>query len=242
MVPNRIQNNTNSKDQEKRRNSSSVIIRRRYESTTTWILVITIVVASILLVGVEAGVRKFKNNTNSTLNESKRSHTLTSRKQHSALNNNQSSSTPFALKSEKYRKNFVKLVENFLLKHIEKALKKKANSEQTTTTTNDSSDKDEDLLFADYADEDLFRIMSRCNQTSCKHLNGNSTSGKIAELSWNLAKISNRFKKRLNQAKKANRTQELLDDTKGYFLQSKSIEIVIIITLLETISQLLLPF
>lgn len=120
----------------------------------------------------------------------------------------------------KYRKNFVKLVENFLLKHIEKALKKKASlvGENESTSSENDDDVDNNIdsdYYSSMISEEVgptwSRLMPKCNQTvnvNCK----NSHNEKMAEWDQNISKLSSRFRKRINHGRKNKSSEEVADD------------------------------
>lgn len=206
---------------------------------------VLVVLMSISVDKTEAGIRKYQTKNNSYMSSKQQSRLLILTPVVSSLNSSSSLTPSSSLSlsarpavnrtfeqinnrsSEsfiRYRKNFVKLVENFLLKHIEKALKKKAkqseeeiyDSSQLNSIEkdgignyNDDAEIDSDYYSAIIQDEvgpTWSRIMFKCNQTNGSGGSGcnNNNSGGSA-INENLAKLSNRFRNRLNNsAKKKN--------------------------------------
>lgn len=206
---------------------------------------VLLVFMSISVDKTEAGIRKYQTKNNSYMPSQQPSRLLILTPVVSSLNSSSSlspssSSSPLSARPAnrtfeqinnrssdsfmRYRKNFVKLVENFLLKHIEKALKKKAKQSEEEIydssplnsiekdgigNYNDDAEIDSDYYSAIIQDEvgpTWSRIMFKCNQTNgsggsgCK--NNNSGGSAINE---NLAKLSSRFRNRFNHsAKKKN--------------------------------------
>lgn len=201
--------------------------------SSTILLIIGIV--CILAVEIEAGVRKYqtKNSSHQSSVATQSRLVLTpiaasSEQRQKPLTAN-TTKTQQLNKSEsyaKYRKNFVKLVENFLLKHIEKALKKKASLMGENDSSSSSSEDDDDVanIDSDYYSSMISeevgptwsRLMPKCNQTvnvNCK----NSHNEKMAEWDQNISKLSSRFRKRINYGKKNKSSDEEDDDLKSIF-------------------------
>lgn len=177
----------------------------------------------IMLIGkTEAGIRKYNTKSSKYTVSTTSTSSFGSRLVLApVVSNHRKSSTNQSMNSSsayvKYRKNFVKLVENFLLKHIEKALKKKVNVNEPTGAAEAAAvlnGEDGDFgteYYSAMANDELgtaSRLVPKCNQTA---------NCKTDDFNLNISKISSRFRKRLNQAKKNKSFADLFDDSKSPF-------------------------